>query len=315
MEEEKKVQEPDSECNGSSEKTTNADSSDILENSASPSEGSTGKEEQQINEGANTAGDTTEQAVSDDEPKAETTEAEDTPQDSVNDESTPCGNELLNRLESLDAALTKGQEQAAANKEAILNAVTEVAKGQEQAAANKEAILAAVADVKNELLKKISAVKGSADMLLTEQKGVNREFREASETAVLNIILGNYREMAKAVARAQENPETALEEIGFCLQLVEDALFNLGIVKYEPEVGVDSYDARSGKQKLLAVVPTGDESLNQKIAEVVYPGFLRDDRGISDLGKAWVKVYRFDPKLVEEQKSEEKNPEEKNPEE
>ena len=199
-------------------------------------------------------------------------------------EPTQGGKDVLNKLEGVEAT---------------------VAKGQELADANREAILAAVADVKNDLLKKISALKGSTDTLLSGQKEINREFREASETAVLNAILGIYREMDKAVARAQENPDTALEEVNYCRQLVEDALFNLGIVKYEPEVGVDSYDARSGKQKLLSVVPTGDESLNQKIAEVVYPGFLRDDRGFSDLGKAWVKVYRFDPKLADETKSEE----------
>ena len=200
------------------------------------------------------------------------------------EEPTQCGKKVLDKLEGVEET---------------------VAKGQKQADANRETILAAVADVKNDLLKKISALKGSTDILLSGQKEINREFREASETAVLNAILGIYREMDKAVARAQENPDTALEEVNYCRQLVEDALFNLGIVKYEPEVGVDSYDARSGKQKLLSVVPTGDESLNQKIAEVVYPGFLRDDRGFSDLGKAWVKVYRFDQKLADETKSEE----------
>ena len=216
--------------------------------------------------------------------KAEPPQPEGMQPASTEEEAMQCGKEVLGKLEGVAET---------------------VAKGQEQADANREAILAAVADVKNELLKKVSALKGSADMLLSGQKEINREFREASETAVLNAILGIYREMAKAVVRAQESPDTALEEVGYCQQLVEDALFNLGIIKYEPEVGVDSYDARSGKQKLLSVVPTGDESLNQKIAEVVYPGFLRDDRGFSDLGKAWVKVYRFDPKLAEAPKTEE----------
>ncbi|MBQ7179442.1 MAG: hypothetical protein IJS08_18640 [Victivallales bacterium] len=231
----------------------------------------------------------TEKTTSIGDADAENTDGEDTQPEKPQpvpmvEESSQCGKEVLDKLQGVEST---------------------VAKGQELADANREAILAAVADVKNELLKKVSALKGSADMLLSGQKEINREFREASETAVLNAILGIYREMAKAVVRAQENPDTALEEVGYCQQLVEDALFNLGIIKYEPQVGVDSYDARSGKQKLLSIVPTGDESLNQKIAEVVYPGFLRDDRGFSDLGKAWVKVYRFDPKLVEEQKSEE----------
>ena len=215
---------------------------------------------------------------------AECSQEEETQPTPSTEEPMQCGKEVLGKLAGVEET---------------------VAKGQKQAEENREAILAAVTDVKNDLLKKISALKGSTDILLSGQKEINREFREAAETAVLNAILGIYREMDKAVARAQENPDTALEEVVFCRQLVEDALFNQGIVKYEPEVGVDIYDARSGKQKLLSVVPTGDESLNQKIAEVVYPGFLRDDRGFSDLGKAWVKVYRFDPKLTDEHTLEE----------
>ncbi len=174
---------------------------------------------------------------------------------------------------------------------------TLVEEGKNKACENCQTITDSLKIFASDIAKQLSALKVNSDMLMSAQKKIDQEYRYTAEASLLDMIVNIYREIYKALDRAREQPDKALEEVEFCLQLVEDSLFNIGILKYEPEAGIDSYEPREGKQKLIATDSTGDKNLDQKISKLVFPGFLRDGRGLSDVGKAWVRVYRYDANL------------------